>query len=221
MIRKAYLVAVLIVLSAIVTIVALSASGFEANSETTFAPTVYATTKDTNENPLNNSKETTEPEIETVTTTDSTETTDVAETLPAETTEPVETTAPVEEPKKSYTEDDLYYLAAAVCREAGGESEEIQLLVANVIINRVNSSIYPDTIYGVLTDYMQYGMMWKYGVSFPSWADRETIDHCYDIARRILEGDRVCPDNVLFQAEFEQGSGIYKHIDGFYFCYYG
>ena len=64
-------------------------------------------------------------------------------------------------------------------------------------------------------------MMWKYGVSFPSWADQETIDHCYDVARRILEGERFCPDNVLFQAEFEQGSGIYKQFDGFYFCYYG
>lgn len=134
-----------------------------------------------------------------------------------------ETTLIVEDtPKeKRYTEDDLFYLAAAVCREAGGESEEIQLLVANVVINRVNSSIYPDTIYGVLTDYRQYGMMWKYGVSFPSWADQDTIDHCYDVARRILEGERVCPDNVLFQAEFEQGSGVYKQFDGFYFCYYG
>lgn len=141
-----------------------------------------------------------------------------------ETTKPEQeetTTAVITEPERGYTDDELYYLAAVVCREAGGESDEIQLLVANVVINRVNSSIYPDSIYGVLTDYMQYGMMWKYGVSFPKWADQEIIDHCYSIARRILEGERVCPDNVLFQAEFEQGSGIYKQFDGFYFCYYG
>ena len=72
----------------------------------------------------------------------------------------------------------MFYLAAAVCREAGGASEEVQLLVANVVINRVNSPIYPDTVYDVLTDYKQYGVMWKYGVSFPKWADEETIDHC-------------------------------------------
>ena len=120
-----------------------------------------------------------------------------------------------------YTEDDVYYLAAAVCREAGGATEEIQLLVANVIINRVNSTIYPDTIYEVLTDYKQYGMMWKYGVSFPKWADQQVKDQCYRIAKRILLGERVCPGNVLFQAEFEQGKGIYKQFgNDYYFCYY-
>ncbi|MGN1217689.1 MAG: cell wall hydrolase [Phocaeicola sp.] len=215
MIKKAYLVAVLIVLSAIVTIVALGASGVEKSETDTTETTVVATTKDTNENPLE-LKETTEPETE-LTTEALTETTDVADKSTAETITPIVYT----KPEKNYTDDDLFYLAAAVCREAGGESEEIQLLVANVVINRVNSSIYPDTIYGVLTDYRQYGMMWKYGVSFPDWADQKTIDHCYDVARRILEGERVCPDNVLFQAEFEQGSGVYKQFDGFYFCYYG
>ena len=191
MIRKAYLVAVLIVLSAIVTIVVWGASGVEANGTNIPEITAVATTKDTNEKPLE-LRETTEPETELTT-----------EAI-TETTEPVTEPVIPTEPKKNYTDDDLFYLAAAVCREAGGESEEIQLLVANVVINRVNSSIYPDTIYGVLTDYRQYGMMWKYGVSFPSWADQDTIDHCYDVARRILEGERVCPDNVLFQAEFEQ-----------------
>ena len=214
MIRKAYLVAVLIVLSAIMTIVVWDARSVEVGGTNIPETTAVATTKDTNEKPLE-LKETTEPETE-LTTEALTETTDVADESTEETTGSVVST----EPEKTYTDDDLFYLAAAVCREAGGESEEIQLLVANVVINRVNSSIYPDTIYGVLTDYRQYGMMWKYGVSFPSWADQETINHCYDVARRILEGERVCPDNVLFQAEFEQGSGIYKQFDGFYFCYY-
>lgn len=142
---------------------------------------------------------------ETIISSITTETTLIAEDTPKE---------------KRYTEDDLFYLAAAVCREAGGESEEIQLLVANVIINRVKSSFYPDTIYGVLTQHRQYGMMWKYGISFPQDADKDTIAHCYKVAERILGGEMVCPENVLFQAEFVQGSGIYKQFDGFYFCYY-
>lgn len=146
----------------------------------------------------------------------------IKETQP-ESTEPVteEMTEPTEE-VKSYSEDDLFYLAAAVCREAGGESEEIQLLVANVIMNRVNSSLYPNTIYEVLTQYKQYGTMWKYGISFPDWADDKVKEQCYSVAKRILEGERYCPENVLFQAEFEQGSGIFKQFgDDYYFCYYG
>lgn len=126
-----------------------------------------------------------------------------------------------EEEPENYTEDDLYYLATAVCCEAGGENEEIQLLVANVVINRVNSSFYPDTIYDVLTEYGQYGMMWEYGIEFPDWADEGVKNQCYSVARRVLEGERFCPENVLFQAEFEQGSGIFKQFgDEYYFCYY-
>lgn len=154
--------------------------------------------------------------------TNETTTENTTETQP-ESTEQVteETTEPTEE-VKNYTDDDLFYLAAAVCREAGGESEEIQLLVANVVLNRVNSSIYPDTIYEVLTQYKQYGTMWKYGVSFPDWANEKVKEQCYSVAKRILEGERYCPENVLFQAEFKQGSGVFKQFgDDYYFCYYG
>lgn len=150
----------------------------------------------------------------------------VASEEPEPTTEPVTTeaapasTTESSETSEESTNDDLYYLAAAIYREAGGESEQVQLLVANVIINRVNSSMYPDTIYGVLTQRGQYGMMWKYGVSFPSGADEATKTQCYSVARRILNGERVCPGNVLFQAEFPQGSGTFTKIGNMYFCYY-
>lgn len=126
-----------------------------------------------------------------------------------------------------YTDEDLYYLAAAICMEAGGSSDEIHLLVGNVILNRVNSTIYPNSIYDVLTQYKQYGYMWRDGVSFPDWVKSPTstneaiIERCYKNAERLLSGERFCPENVLFQAEFVQGSGIYKEFPGFYFCYYG
>lgn len=215
MIKKACLVAIPLVLLAILPFVIWYASGVDANGICISNTTVVATTRDANDG-LIEIKETTEFETYIPTTDSPAEEIDVSDESIEEITKLVALPAS----GKSY-EDDLYYLAAAVCNEAGSSSEEIQLLVANVIINRVNSSLYPDTIYDVLTDYRQYGMMWKYGVSFPKWADQKTIDHCYDIARRILEGERVCPDNVLFQAEFEQGTGIYKQFEGFYFCYYG
>lgn len=223
MIKKAHIVAVLIVLLAIVTIVVLCANDFEGQA-TNETKSSYAATKETNEKPLK-SEETTEKETEGATDASLTEATDVTEasTISKPEVEPLvqvtEKPEPVK-PEKSYTDDELFYLAAVVCREAGGSSEEIQLLVANVVINRVNSSLYPDTIYDVLTDYRQYGMMWKYGVSFPDWADQKVKDRCYSVAKRILDGERFCPENVLFQAEFKQGSGVFKEFDGFYFCYY-
>ena len=125
-----------------------------------------------------------------------------------------------ENAESGYTDDDLFCLAAVICCEAGGDSEKAQLLVANVVINRVNHpKKYSDTIREVLTEPYQYGSMWKDGIKFPKWAREETIEKCYDIAKRLLEGERVCPENVIYQARFTQGSGIYAEIDGEYFCY--
>lgn len=133
---------------------------------------------------------------------------------------PLETYSESDQKEVSYTDDDLFCLAAVVYREAGAESEEAQLLVANVVMNRVDSPLYPNTIHDVLTQKKQYGTMWKNGVSFPDNANEETVERCYAIAKRILDGERVCPESVLFQAEFLQGTGLYKEVDGIYFCYY-
>ena len=112
-----------------------------------------------------------------------------------------------------------YYLAAAICREVGGLSDHVKMLVGNVIMNRVASPYFPNSIYGVLTQKYQYGMMWKNGISFPSWVTQKEIDRCYAVADHLLAGERICPANVIFQAEFVQGSGVYEAVDGVYFCY--
>lgn len=121
----------------------------------------------------------------------------------------------------SYSEDDLFCLAAVIYRESGASSEEVKMLVGNVVLNRVASDLYPNTIREVLTQKKQYGLMWKNGVSFPTNASESLVADCYDIAKRLLDGERVCPENVLFQAEFKQGSGVYKQIGNIFFCYYG
>lgn len=126
-----------------------------------------------------------------------------------------------------YTEDDLFCLAAAIYQEAGayGTPEETKMLVGNVVLNRVASSAYPNTIREVLEQYGQWGMMWKYGVNFPADAKKpfsqKAVDSAYDCAKRLLEGERVCPDNVVYAAEFKQGNGVHAVSGGIYFCYKG
>lgn len=125
---------------------------------------------------------------------------------------------------KGYTDDDLFCLAVVIFQEAGGSSESIKLMVGNVVLNRVAwKAYYPDTIRGVVTQSSQYGRLHWTGVKFPSRAsnarEKKYVQQSYDVAQRLLEGERVLPANVIYQAEFEQGSGIYKHVSGFYFCY--
>lgn len=133
------------------------------------------------------------------------------------------TTNPID---ANVNDEDVENLAIVVCQEAGGMSEEIQLLVANVVLNRVNSPYFPNTVYEVLTQRWQYERVTREGgIYWPNWADTQTKDQCRSVAYRILSGERVCPSNVVYQAGFEQGSGIYKFyetpswLDNFYFCY--
>lgn len=50
----------------------------------------------------------------------------------------------------SFSEDDIYWLARAVYGEARGESYEGQVAVAAVILNRVESPQFPNTVKGVI-----------------------------------------------------------------------
>ena len=59
----------------------------------------------------------------------------------------------------SYPAEDLYWLSRIISAESRGEPLLGQIAVGNVILNRVESSQYPDTVEGVVFDT-------KYGVQF-------------------------------------------------------
>ena len=128
-------------------------------------------------------------------------------------TEAINTSLAAKEP--AYSEEDLYILSHVICGEAGSTwiSNEEQLLVANVVINRVNSPRFPNTIKDVVFQPGQYACTWD--GNYYREPDARTIEN----AKRILNGERFCPDNVLYQSTSPQGSGIYKQIDNTYFCY--
>ena len=51
-----------------------------------------------------------------------------------------------------YDSDDLYWLSRIISAEAAGESLLGQIAVGNVVLNRVASRQYPNTVYGVIFD---------------------------------------------------------------------
>lgn len=126
----------------------------------------------------------------------------------------------------SYTEEELFYMAAAIYNEAGGDecSDETRRLVGYVILNRVNDSRYPNSIKGVLEQRSQYGRFHWTGIKFADRAalpqEQEAVTRAYIIAKECLEAETIpIPATVLYQAEFEQGVGLYSCQDGMYFCY--
>ena len=53
---------------------------------------------------------------------------------------------------KTFTHDELYWLAKIINAESGGEIQKGKVAVGDVILNRVKSSLFPNTIYGVIFD---------------------------------------------------------------------
>ena len=51
-----------------------------------------------------------------------------------------------------YNSTDLYWLSRIISAEAAGESLVGQIAVGNVVLNRKASSMYPNTVYGVIFD---------------------------------------------------------------------
>lgn len=128
-------------------------------------------------------------------------------------------------PDKTYTDEELEILALIVYQEAGGDrvSDDTRRLVAQVFLNRVNDSRFPDSFYEVATAERQYGRLYWTGIVWPdrasSQGEAHAVERAYKIAQEVLESDEpICPAGVIFQAEFVQGD-IYAEQDGMYFCF--
>lgn len=142
-----------------------------------------------------------------------------------ESVEPITTSPEVTEPK--YTEEELEILAIIIYQEAGGNgsSDDTRRKVGSVFLNRVNSSMFPNTFMEVALQRAQYGSLYWTGLKWPDRASNKgevhAVDRAYRIAEELLINGSILPHNVLFQAEFTQGDGVYCYQDGTYFCYKG
>lgn len=142
------------------------------------------------------------------------------ETPPAVVDEPVT----VEETYPPYTDEELELLALVIYQEAGGDacSDDTRLKVGTVVMNRVASDAYPDTIRDVVLQPAQYGRLSWTGPVWPERAklpqEAHAVARAYDTAELILLGHRALPADTVYQAEFVQGSAVVAHQDEIYFC---
>ena len=95
---------------------------------------------------------------------------------------------------------------------ASGNLEDYQL-VGTVVMNRIAASTFPNTLQGVIYQSGQYTCVGnrKFNSTPPQM--------CIDVAIQLLSGERYAPANVVFQAQFKQGSGVYKQVGVHYYCY--
>ena len=132
-----------------------------------------------------------------------------------------------------YSDEDIRILTTTVFHEADHTTEQLRQYVAQVVLNRVEDSRFPDTVKGVITQPGQYST--KYATVEAANAIQATDSKngtyyygiCEDSVKAAMMGQVEMPSNVLYQANFSQGKGVWKSVyfnSGWYastsyFCY--
>ena len=143
---------------------------------------------------------------------------------PVLTVEPREIPKPVKEaPSDDFSvtdESEIELLARLITAEAGYSSaydpidyEELCYLTGSVVINRIKSEKFPDTLQEVINQRGQYQCVVNGHIN------REYDDTAWEISEELLLYGTEIDEAVVFQSEFRQGSGIYRQIGNQYFCY--
>ena len=110
--------------------------------------------------------------------------------------------------------EELELLARIIHCENSNELDGEQACwnTGSVIINRINSPEYPNTLEGVLNQPGQYDclkMLYK----------EEPTDIEWEVAAELLNSGSILPKEVVYAAEFEQGSSTYEKIGNTYYCH--
>ena len=127
-----------------------------------------------------------------------------------------------EDPKNAIMFEDLFLLSKIIHKEAGSSwlSMEWKMMVGEVLLNRVNSPEFPNTIVGCVYQPGQYS-----NINSQKFRDMLPDAMSVEAAARLLSGERLINDeSVVFQANFKQGSGTFKTLTddilgNTYLCY--
>lgn len=109
-------------------------------------------------------------------------------------------------------ESKVYMLAHLIGGEAGADwcTDELQLMVGSVVLNRIASDRFPNTMEEVIFQKGQYSVTWNGAY------ENEPTERTVENAKYLLMNGPTIPSDVLFQANFPQGK-TYKLVQGVYF----
>lgn len=119
-----------------------------------------------------------------------------------------------EENKSPLTEQERYLLACLIWGEAQGECQEGQQAVAEVVLNRLASGQFGDTIEQVICGEGQFRAVadGKLEVATPTQAQYKAIDGA-------LYGTRILPSNIYYFSVFAGKADVYIQIGNHLFSF--
>ena len=131
----------------------------------------------------------------------------------------------VEIPKYKYSEKEVMLLAKCVQAEAGYTNYKSQRLVTKVILNRVESTKFPNSITKVI--YQKNGKIPQFSVAYNGALDKQKVTSktLANVQSVLLYGCDM-PKNVLFfyasslrENNWVKSLRIYKEVEGTIFSY--
>lgn len=123
-----------------------------------------------------------------------------------------------DDPYFGWTEQDYNYLLGVIVGEAQNCSREEQMMVGSVVLNRLNNKkyfSYADSIEDIVMAPKQYDCF-RTGTAY-----KEPTETNKEVTLELLKNGSILPGNVIFQALFPQGDGVYHYFEdtGTYICY--
>lgn len=98
----------------------------------------------------------------------------------------------IEEPQVEINQEDLYLLARIINAEAGNQPYKGMVAVGNVVMNRVESNKFPDTIKKVIYQKGQFSPVANGAIN------KKPNEKSIQAAKDVLTGARVVDENVVF-----------------------
>lgn len=114
----------------------------------------------------------------------------------------------------SFAEGDRYLLANLIYCEAGNQPFEGQVAVGAVVMNRVMSSVFPDTVVGVIYQNKQFSPVASGRLAL-ALAENYATPACYQAADQAMKGATTVGNCLFFRTPIEGLSG--KQIGGHIF----
>lgn len=115
-------------------------------------------------------------------------------------------------PHIQLTQEERELLARVIWVEAQGECEDGQQAVAEVVLNRLASEAFGNTLKGVIYAEGQFR-------SVPYLEDAEPSQAQYEAIERAIYGPYVLPEEVVHFASFRTNDNVWGQIGGHIFCY--
>lgn len=140
-----------------------------------------------------------------------------AEETPEEPEEP--TVEP--EPENRYAElhfsdEDVYILACLVYHEARGESFEGQVAVVEVVLNRMLSGYFPDTVEEVV--FQKYGDVWQFSPAPYLYSAEPDKEQYLAVHTAIEEREHILSEDTVYFSTAPYNESVDMIIGNHYFC---